>query len=131
MTGSDNCTTSVESFAHSVDNTDKPCCPIRSKTLSNKDFKNPWITRKISNIKIIIILCFTVKIKFLNIFILISEILSVAKHKFSAARNYLKQSWRIVSNIINTKRCKVEKPVKKIIQKDVVHEDSEDMAKYL
>ena len=50
--GSDNFTTAMESLDHAVDNTDKLCCPIKSKTLSNKDFKKPWITLKIiSNIK--------------------------------------------------------------------------------
>ena len=52
ITGSDNCTSAVESLAHAVDNTYKMCCPIKSKTLSNKDFKKPWITREIiSDIK--------------------------------------------------------------------------------
>ena len=39
ITGSDNCTTAMESLAHAVDNTYKLCYPIKSKTLSNKDFK--------------------------------------------------------------------------------------------
>ena len=42
----------MESLAHAVDNTYKLCCPIKSKTLSNKDLKKPWISREvISNIK--------------------------------------------------------------------------------
>ena len=42
----------MESLAHVVDNTYKLCCPIKSKTLSNKDLKKPWISREtISNIK--------------------------------------------------------------------------------
>ena len=46
------CTTAVESLAHAVDNTYKLCCPIKSKTLSNKDWKMFWISREIiSNIK--------------------------------------------------------------------------------
>ena len=52
ITGSNNCTTANESLAHAVDNTYKLCCPIKSKTLSNKDLKKPWISREIiSNIK--------------------------------------------------------------------------------
>ena len=39
ITGSDNSTTAMESLSHAVDNTYKLCCPIKSKTLSNKDFK--------------------------------------------------------------------------------------------
>ena len=40
ITGSDNnCTTAMESLAHPLDNTYKLCCPIKYKTLSNKDFK--------------------------------------------------------------------------------------------
>ena len=42
----------MESVAHAVDNTYKLCCPIKSKTLSNKDLKKLWISREIiSNIK--------------------------------------------------------------------------------
>ena len=37
----------MESLAHAVDNTYKLCCPIKSKTFSNKDFKRPWITLEI------------------------------------------------------------------------------------
>ena len=40
ITGSDNCTTAMESLAHAVDNTYKLCCPIKTKTLSNKDLKS-------------------------------------------------------------------------------------------
>ena len=51
ITGSDNnCTTAMEN--DTVDNTYKLCCPIKSKTLPNKDLKQPWISREIiSNIK--------------------------------------------------------------------------------
>ena len=70
----------MEYLAHAVDNTCKLCCPIKSKTFSNNDLKKHWITHEIiSNIKKDIILHSTVKIKFLKIFILISEILSPAK----------------------------------------------------
>ena len=42
----------MESLAHAVDNTYKLCCPIKSKTLSNKDLKKPWSSGEIiSNIK--------------------------------------------------------------------------------
>ena len=42
----------MESLTHAVDNAYKLCCPIKSKTLSNKDLKKPWISREIiSNIK--------------------------------------------------------------------------------
>ena len=52
ITGPDYSTTAMESLAHAVDNTYKLCCPIKSKTLSNKYFKKPWIPREIiSNIK--------------------------------------------------------------------------------
>ena len=47
ITGSDNCTTAMETLAHAVDNTYKLCCPIKTKTLSNKDLKKPWITSEI------------------------------------------------------------------------------------
>ena len=82
----------MESLAHAVDNTYKLCCPIKSKTLSNKDLKKPWISREIiSNIKKDnIILLYTVKIKFLKIYILISEILSPDK---------LDDQMRIIMNI--------------------------------
>ena len=81
ITGSDNCTTAMESLAHAVDNTDKLCCPVKSKTLSNKDLKKPWISSEIiSNIKKIqhyfALYC---QNKIPKIFILISEILSPGK----------------------------------------------------
>ena len=49
ITGSDSCAIAMESVAQAVD---KLCCPIKYKTLSNKDLKKPWITSElISNIK--------------------------------------------------------------------------------
>ena len=45
ITGSDNCTTDKESLAHAVESTYKLCCRIKSKTLSNKDFKKPSLTQ--------------------------------------------------------------------------------------
>ena len=39
ITRSDNYTTAMESLARAVDNTYKLCCPIKSKTLSNKYLK--------------------------------------------------------------------------------------------
>ena len=41
------CTTAMESLSRTVDNTYKLFCNIKSKTLSNKDFKKPWISREI------------------------------------------------------------------------------------
>ena len=53
-----NCTIAMESLAHAVDDRCKLCCPIKSKTLSNKDLKKPWISREIiSNIKKKTIFC--------------------------------------------------------------------------
>ena len=49
------------------------------------------------------------------------------EHKFNAARNDIQQTWLFISNIINTKNGKVENTVKKIIQNDVFHEDSEEV----
>ena len=44
------------------------------------------------------------------------------------AKRDIKGTWRIINNIFNTKNCKVENTVKKIIHDDVVHEDSGDIA---
>ena len=46
ITGSDNCSTSMESLAHADDNTYKLCCPIKTKTLSNKNLKKPCLPTK-------------------------------------------------------------------------------------
>ena len=81
ITGSNNCTTAMESLSHAVDNTYKLRCPIKTKTLSNNYLKKSSISHEIIlNIKKCnIILHYTVKIKFLKILILISEILSPGK----------------------------------------------------
>ena len=50
------------------------------------------------------------------------------EHKFNAAKSDIKWTWRIINNIINTKNCKVENTVEKIIDDDVVHVDSGDIA---
>ena len=50
------------------------------------------------------------------------------EHKLNAAKNDIKQTWRIINNITNTKNRRVENTVKKIIQVDVVHVDSGDIA---
>ena len=81
---------------------------------------------------------YTVKIKFLKIFRLISEILSPGKLddqrriimniNSMLQKSDIKRTWRIINNIINTKYRKVENTVKKIIHDDVVHVDSGDIA---
>ena len=43
-------------------------------------------------------------------------------------KNDIKQTWRIINNIINTKNRKVENILKHVVQDDVVHKDSEDIA---
>ena len=50
------------------------------------------------------------------------------EHKFNAAKSNIKRTWRIINNIINTKNRKVENSVKKIINDDVVHVDSGNIA---
>ena len=50
------------------------------------------------------------------------------EHKFNASKSDIKQTWRIINNIINTKNRKVQNTVKKIIHDDVVHVDSGDIA---
>ena len=46
------------------------------------------------------------------------------EHKFNASKSDVKQTWRIIHNIVNTKNHKVENTVKNIIHDDVVHVDS-------
>ena len=43
-------------------------------------------------------------------------------------KNDIKQTWRILNNIINIKNPKVKNIAKKIIHDDVVHMDSGDIA---
>ena len=50
------------------------------------------------------------------------------EHKITTAKNDIEQTWRIINNIINSKNRKVENIVKKIIQDDVVHVDTGDIA---
>ena len=134
----------MESLARVVDNTHKLCCPTKSKTLSNKDLKKPWITSEIiSNIKkrqhYFVLYCqnkipkdfYTHSRNFVTGQIRRSR-KDYYEHKFHAAENDIKQTWRIINNSINTKKSyKVENIVKKLIQDDVVHEDSEDIANIL
>ena len=49
-------------------------------------------------------------------------------NSFNAIQNDIKQTWCIISGIINAKNRKVENIVTKIIHDDVVHKDSEDIA---
>ena len=130
----------MESLAHTVDNTYKLCCPIKYKTLSNKDLKKPWISHEIiSNVKkrqnYFALYCqnkipkdFYAHIRnFVN-----GEIRRSKKdyyeHKLNAAKRDIKRTWCIINNIINTKNRRVENTVKQIIHDDVVHEDSGDIA---
>ena len=48
--GSDNCITAMESLAHAVDNTDKLCCPIKSKKIVKHGLKKALDFRR-NNIK--------------------------------------------------------------------------------
>ena len=50
------------------------------------------------------------------------------EHELNAAKNDIKQTWRVIGNIINTENRKIKNIVKKIIQDVIVHEDSEDRA---
>ena len=126
----------MESLAHAVDNTYKLCCPIKSKTLSNKDFKKPCISWEIiSNIKkrqhYFALYCqnkipkdfYTHFRNFVTGKIRRSK-KDYFEHKFNVAKRYVKRTWRIINNITNTKNRKVEKNVKMIIHDDVVHVDS-------
>ena len=42
------------------------------------------------------------------------------EHRFNAAKNDIRQTLRVINNIIITKKRKVENIVKKIIQDDIV-----------
>ena len=140
ITGSDNCTTAMESLAHAVDNTYKLCCPIKSKTLSNKDLKKPLISREI-------ILNFKKWQHYFELYCqnkipkdFYTHFRSFVtrqnrrlkkdyyEHKLNAAKSNIKRTWRIINNIINRKNRKVENSVKEIINDDVVHVDSGDIA---
>ena len=105
----------MESLAHAVDNTCKLCCPIKSKTLSNKDLKKPWIASEIiSNIKkrqqYFAQYCqnkipkdfFTHFRNFVTGQIRRSK-KDYYEHNFNAEKSDIKRTWRIINNIINTK----------------------------
>ena len=130
----------MESLAHSVDNTYKLCLPIKSKTLSNKGLKKPWISCEIiSNIKkrhhYFALYCqnkipkdfYTHFRNFVTGQIRRSK-KDYYEHKFNAAKRDIKGTWHIINNIINTKNRKVENTVKKIIHDAVVQVDSGDIA---
>ena len=115
ITGSDNCTSAMESLAQAVDNTYKMCCHIKPKKLSNKDLKKPWISREIiSNIKKRHYFALYCQNKIPEDFythfrnFVTGQIRRSKKdyyeHKFNAAKGDIKRTWRIVNNIINTKK---------------------------
>ena len=102
----------MESLAHAVDNTYKLCCPIKSKTLSNKDLKKFWITREIlSNIIHYVALYCQNEIPkdfYTHLGNFVTGQIRRSKkdyyeHKFNAAKNDIKETCRIVNNIISTK----------------------------
>ena len=117
-------TIAMESLALAVDNTYRLCSPIKSKTLSNKNLKKPRISLEIiSNIKkrqhYFALYCqnkiakdfYTHFRNFVTGQIRWSR-KDYYEHKFNAAKSDIKQTWRIINNIINTKNRKVENTAK-------------------
>ena len=110
----------MESLAHAVDNTYKLCCPIKSKTLSNKDFEKLWITREIiSNIKKrehYFVLYRQNKIPedfYTHFQSFVPDQIRLSKTciiniKSMVQKNNIKQTWCIINRIVNTKNHKVE-----------------------
>ena len=108
--------------------------------MSNKDLKKPWISCEIiSNIKKrqhYFALYFQNKIPkdfYTHFRNFVTGQISRSKkdyyeHKSNAAKSDIKQTWRIINNIINTKNRKVENTIKKIIHDEAVHVDSGDIA---
>ena len=72
------------------------------------------------------------KLKYLSIYLYLTLTISTPRPDYLAVSGYIsrdiKQTWRIINNIINTKNPKVKNTIKKIIHDDVVYVDSEDIA---
>ena len=132
----DDCSTALSMFTEVLHEIYNACCPIKSKTVSPKSFKKPWINKNIlKNIK-----------KRQNYFKLYKE-RKLSKETYNRFRNYvnsqirnskkeyydklfmkykndIKATWRAINSILNPNKIgKKHRSIKKILYKNEILTD--------
>ena len=130
----DDCSLSLDNLTNIINDSYKSCCPLKNKTLSYKDYKKPWITDGIikyikqrQNFYILYrkrLISKEYYSKFRNF---VTFKIRIAKkkyfeHKFNSVKSDIKKTWKLINNILNSKRKK-QVSIKKIVENGAIHSD--------
>jgi hypothetical protein len=121
------CDLAIKQLNLIVDKCYTSCCPLKTKTISHKDITKPWITNDIkSNIKrrnkyYSLFLQGKVPKLFYSQFrnqvtgIIRSSKRTYYENKFSEYKHDLKQTWKVINNILKPRNHELNRSIKKIV----------------
>ena len=136
---SENCSASIDNLTKLINDSYQLCCPKINKTISYKNFTKPWIDDQI--VKLIklrqnyyILYCKKLiskehYCKFRNY---VTFKIRSAKKKyyeqvFNSVKNDIKKTWKIINNLLNSKRKK-QITIQKVVENGVTYVDPYNMS---
>ena len=136
----DNPMLAVDELSSVIDDSYRNCCPIKTKTISYKDSIKPWITKEIINFMkkrhnyfILYRKKIIPKKTYSNFRNFVTKKIRKAKfdyfeQKFNSVRNNIKQTWRIINDVLKPRNKSRQNIIKKIIVNNSIYERGEDIA---
>ena len=135
-----NCSAALDEMTDIIDDAYKQCCPVKIKTISYKDFTKPWISEEIiASIKKrqkFFLLYRQKKISkktYTNYRNMVTDKIRIAKkvyyeEKFNSVKKDIKQTWRVINDVLKPKANKQKNYIRKVIVNNVNYDSETDMA---
>ena len=135
ISDSNDCASALDNLTTIIDHEYKSCFPLKTKTISYKDHIKPWISKDIvSYIKkrhhyyILYRKNIMSKKAYCDYRNFVSSKIKMAKkkfyeEKFNLAKNNIKETWKIINNVLKPKQKNRKNVINKIIVNDEMHSD--------
>ena len=137
---SDDCSTSLNELTNIIDHEYKSCFPLISKTISYKNTIKPWISKEIISLikkrhhyytlfrKNIV-----TKNEYIDYRNFVTNRIKFAKKKyfekkFNDVKNNIKETWKIINNVLKPNSNRKKKSVQKIFLNNKTYENSKDIS---
>ena len=130
----------IEELNSIVDDAYRNCCPLKTKIISYKDSLKPWITKEI-------LICIKKRQHYFQLYrnkiipkttyhnyrnFVTSKIrkakLQYFENKFNSVKNNIKQTWRIINDVLKPKKFSRQNTIKKLVRNDIIYENGSDIA---
>ena len=136
----DDCSLAIDELTKIINHEYKSCCPLKTKTISYKDAIKPWISneilsfiRKRHHYYLLLRKGIISKKTYSNYRNFVTKKIRTAKKKyyeikFNEIKSDIKQTWKIINDVLKPRHNKPKNTINKLIVNDTVHDNFKDIS---